>query len=392
MVSKLIFKDLISTGNKHTNTLKVFKTLYSHGSATIKQLSERAGLSKPTVKKALRNLGEKGLVIEKGQKDTPTGRKPVIYEFDGSTHYLLGIDMEIPDLRVALYDLSKRLIVSKSAYLNMEKLTQGQSGYVQETLINKIEDLVKGEGLDPSAILGLGVGVPGMVKEGSFKPFSRLESQNSIKLKESLEEALKIPVTIGNDVDLELLSELEYRELLNSPDIVAVYVAARMSGKIDPEVRIGGSIFQGGEIFRGANGSAGEFGHTSVALDLKEEFPRCRCGNDNCLEAFVNNKIKDLSQAIVPEEVKQALEQKLQDLIFIFNPSLLIIDLDAFPEITKEILSKIKNFSIALETRIGINELMIDIPTDSKMACTRGAIISSFSDLLKNPEKYAIFH
>lgn len=48
---------------------------------------------------------------------------------------------------------------------------------------------------------------------------------------------------------------------------------------------MGGGIILDGKLWRGADGSAGEIGHTTV-----EPFsgPQCKCGNRGCLEVFAS--------------------------------------------------------------------------------------------------------
>ena len=52
------------------------------------------------------------------------------------------------------------------------------------------------------------------------------------------------------------------------------------------EVGVGGGIFLDGELFRGAHGFGGEFGHVTVEPDG----PRCTCGSAGCLETFAGQE------------------------------------------------------------------------------------------------------
>ena len=52
------------------------------------------------------------------------------------------------------------------------------------------------------------------------------------------------------------------------------------------EVGVGGGIFIDGELFRGAHGFGGEFGHITVDPDG----PPCKCGAAGCLETFVGQE------------------------------------------------------------------------------------------------------
>ena len=53
---------------------------------------------------------------------------------------------------------------------------------------------------------------------------------------------------------------------------------------IDVGDGIGAGIIINGEVFRGQNGIAGEFGHTTV----RENGTLCRCGNRGCLETIAS--------------------------------------------------------------------------------------------------------
>src|SRR5260370_2724092 len=50
---------------------------------------------------------------------------------------------------------------------------------------------------------------------------------------------------------------------------------------------IGLGIVVGGEIYRGAHGGAGEFGHMTV--DTSADAPPCNCGKRGCLEAIASD-------------------------------------------------------------------------------------------------------
>jgi predicted NBD/HSP70 family sugar kinase len=49
---------------------------------------------------------------------------------------------------------------------------------------------------------------------------------------------------------------------------------------------IGTGIFANGQLLRGENGMAGEFGHIQIAPDG----PRCACGNRGCWEMLASNR------------------------------------------------------------------------------------------------------
>ena len=379
------------TGQKRNNVLnqlRVFRELYLGSPMTKKELTTNTGLSTPTVTKALSGLSSRDLVAEKGRKDIPTGRKPKKYGLNNNSVYGLGVDLEIPDLRLAIYDLSRRMIATKGSYMDMEGIKNDPPAYITDKLAHEFRDLIYHEDISENSIIGAGIATSGIVKGGKFRPFSRFGSSSDIELKGPLEEELGFPTNFGNDVDLQLLSELDRIGPIEDDHHVALYFGVRLSGNRKPVIRIGGSIAIGGEICRGAGGSAGEFGHMSISTE-DPELPETSCGNDNCLESFVNETLDQRDGYSVPKEIKRAIEQKIKDLVFVFSPSLIIVDLEAFPEITDEVISELESFTSKVRETMGLERIDIKEPLNKDRSATRGAVINHFNNLLLSPDSFS---
>lgn len=375
---------------KYLNQFRVFRELFNCSPLTKKELSKNTNLSTPTVSKALSGLNSSKLIKEKGRKDIPTGRKPKKYGLNNTSIYTLGIDLEIPDLRIAIFDLSLRMLASKGTYIGMENLKKNPVDHLTKVLKGEIANLVRHEGLELNSIIGAGVAATGVVKEGSFRPFSRYKSSNDIQLKEQLEEKLGIPASFANDVDVQLLSELDKLGPIEDPNHVALYFGARVSGKRQPTIRIGGGIAIGGKVFRGAGGSAGEFGHMSIHTSNVKKKLTPKCGNINCLESFINNKLNENGKTTVPSTITDAVKQQIKDLIFAFSPSLIIVDLDAFPEITGEVTAELKSFTDNLSETMGLENIKIREPINKSRSVTRGAVINHFDKFLSDPDNFSL--
>jgi len=376
--------------NSYLNQLKVFREIYYYNSPlTQKELSNQTGLSIPTVGKALNGLHATGLVQDKGYKDIPTGRKPTTYGLNNSSVYGLGVDLEIPDLRIAIYDLSRRMIANKGTYLDLSQLREEPEKYLTNEILEQFSYLTEQENLSRKSVVGAGLAVPGLVKDGNFHPFSRFDNPSKVDLKQSIEETLGIPTSLGNDTDLQLISELDKLGLINDPTEVALYFGARISGKRRPIIRIGGSVAIGGKVFQGAWGSAGEFGHMSVSAGFNHDFPQTNCGNANCIESFVNSELSQVDGDRVPAVVGELIEQKIKDLIFAFSPSIIIVDLAAFPEITCDIIDSLKEFVKVLKSRVGVGDIQVREVLDHDRSATRGSFIYHFNKLVCDPESFS---
>jgi predicted NBD/HSP70 family sugar kinase len=78
---------------------------------------------------------------------------------------------------------------------------------------------------------------------------------------------------------------------------------------------VGAGIVADGKLYRGATNSAGEWGHTKIALDGRA----CRCGSSGCLEAYVGApallaRWRELDPAGAPT-VDRAEEEAIEALV-----------------------------------------------------------------------------
>ena len=91
-----------------------------------------------------------------------------------------------------------------------------------------------------------------------------------------LEEAIELPVAVENAANACALAELWFGR---HPEHVRNLVAVTISEGI------GVGLLMNGQLVRGGDSRAGEFGH--VTLD--ENGPRCPCGNRGCWERYASN-------------------------------------------------------------------------------------------------------
>jgi predicted NBD/HSP70 family sugar kinase len=126
--------------------------------------------------------------------------------------------------------------------------------------------------------VGAVVAVPGLVEERTGR---LLRAPNlgwtDIALADELAAHLPgLPVRADNEASLAALFEHWQGVAQGVDDFVCVF----------GEVGVGGGIFVGGELFRGAHGYGAELGHLSVDPDG----PPCKCGARGCLETFAGQE------------------------------------------------------------------------------------------------------
>ncbi len=102
-----------------------------------------------------------------------------------------------------------------------------------------------------------------------------LPSLTNFPLKAVLEERLDCPVLLENDANAAAVGEMWLGAARGCRDVVSVTLGTG----------VGGGVILDGELWRGAHGSAGEIGHTTV-----DPFSglKCKCGNIGCLELFAS--------------------------------------------------------------------------------------------------------
>src|SRR5689334_12273547 len=126
-------------------------------------------------------------------------------------------------------------------------------------------------------IVAASIMVPGTVdnKNATVVQAPNLPSLTNYSLKTVLEERLGWPVLLENDANAAAVGEMWLGAARGCQDVVSVTLGTG----------VGGGVILAGELWRGAHGSAGEIGHTTV-----DPFSglKCKCGNIGCLELFAS--------------------------------------------------------------------------------------------------------
>jgi glucokinase len=128
-----------------------------------------------------------------------------------------------------------------------------------------------------AALLAVSVVVPGsvQVETGAIFNAPNIPSLQGYELAPALETALGRPVLLENDANAAALGEMWRGAARGYQTILCLTLGTG----------VGGGIILDGKLWRGADGTAGEIGHTSV-----EPFGgvKCKCGNTGCLEVYAS--------------------------------------------------------------------------------------------------------
>jgi len=138
--------------------------------------------------------------------------------------------------------------------------------------------------------LAIGVGLPGLIDAttGTWAQATNLPITSPVNLAAQLKENFKLPVALDNDVHAATLAELHLGAGRKTRDFIYLNVGTGIST---------GIVFNG-QLVRGANNCAGEFGHTSVDMNGVA----CECGGHGCLEPIASGGgILAQVRALLPE-------------------------------------------------------------------------------------------
>lgn len=185
--------------------------------------------------------------------------------------FSIGVDLGGTNLRIAAVDEQGKLV---------EKVTLGTKVSLgRDHVIGDMCDAIQrmSEKFRASApLLGIGIGVPGIIdiETGLLRESPNLPGWANYPVRAEIERRLKTIVILENDANVAALGE---KWLGAARDFTDMAMLTLGTG-------VGGGLVLGGTIWCGANGMAGEFGHTTV----EPEGHPCGCGNRGCLEQYAS--------------------------------------------------------------------------------------------------------
>ncbi|MBC7682324.1 MAG: ROK family protein [Ferruginibacter sp.] len=232
-------------------------------------LAERLDFSKSKTNTLVAALLDVGLLEETGLKASSGGRRPETVQISPSLGVLVAADLGATSLDIAILrpDLSVLARHSEAADV------RAGPGVVMARMRVLMRQLLTTCGATPQQVIGIGMGVPGPVDFacGQLVNPPLMPQWDRFSIRDALREDYAAPVFVDNDVNTMALGEL-WRLQRSLQNFLVIKVGTG----------IGCGIVCHGEVYRGANGSAGDVGHICV----DSAGPRCHCGNLGCVEAM----------------------------------------------------------------------------------------------------------
>ena len=249
--------------------MNVLQTVFWSLGTSRHALAGRLDCSKSKANALAAGLIEQGLLEETGLQASSGGRRPETLQLAHRLGVVIGVDLGATSLDVAV--MRPDLVVL--AHHAEEADVRAGPGVVLARVRDVMRELLARCGVPARQVIGVGMGVPGPVDFASAQLVNPplMPEWDSFSIRDYLGEAFTAPVFVDNDVNLMAFGEL-WRLQRSLQNFLVIKVGTG----------IGCGIVCHGEVYRGANGSAGDVGHICV----DQAGPRCHCGNPGCVEAM----------------------------------------------------------------------------------------------------------
>ena len=251
------------------NELSVLEGVFwSHGPSR-EALSSRLSFSKTRANAVVAGLIEQGWLDEVGQRASSGGRRAETLQLHRGLGVLLCADLGATSVEVAVLTPDLQVLARHGEAIDV----RDGPGIVLSRMRTLMRELLARGGLKARQVIGIGVGVPGPVDfaSGQLVEPPLMPQWDSYSIRDDLRADYDAPVWVDNDVNLMALGEL-WRLKRALPNFLVIKVGTG----------IGCGVVCHGEVYRGANGSAGDVGHICV----DPGGPRCHCGNLGCVETM----------------------------------------------------------------------------------------------------------
>lgn len=250
---------------KDFNKSTVFRLIKSHHPISRAEIAKRSGLNKATVSTLVAQLIESEFVYEIGTGNSSGGRKPVLLYYNQAAAYTISIDIGVNRIIGVVTDLSGKILQQEILLF-----TDRSFDHVLDEAKKLIASLIERAPKSPYGICGIAIGVPGIVQSNGNVLLAPNLGWSNVDIKTPLEQTFQLPILVENEANAGAYGEKLYGAGSYYNHVAYVSIS----------IGIGTGQISNGQLFQGANGYAGEFGHMSIDYNGK----RCRCGNKGCWE------------------------------------------------------------------------------------------------------------
>lgn len=255
------------------NRFNILNAIRTSGRMSRVEIARATGLSQASVTGITAELIGEGLMRETETGASLGGRRPVLLALNPGGAYALGVYLSIHQISVVVIDF-------EASVLTAHEMALANNYYRPEVLADKVAQAVQAclwqANFAKDQIVGVGIGIPGLVdsQTGMVRFLPNYQWEN-VNLRDLVRQRIDHPTYIENSANALTISEQWFGEGRGVDNFLLITL----------EHGVGMGVVINGQLYRGAQGIAGEFGH----FTLNPQGPECRCGRRGCLEATVGN-------------------------------------------------------------------------------------------------------
>ncbi|HYJ86515.1 MAG TPA: ROK family transcriptional regulator [Pyrinomonadaceae bacterium] len=234
-------------------------------------LARHLNITRGVVSTLVQELISQGVIYEGATGEAARGRKPTFLHIRTRDRLAIAVDVRFSKTYLMLCDFSGRELALEAhdTIFNVSEFIKDLSARIRRMLkTHKAKATCE----------GIGIVVPGMVDQRTGLILNApAMGWRGVDLRDKLAAATGLPVHIENSGRACSLAQLwlERGEVTGSNSFVFISVSDG----------VGVGMVANGELVRGHDHIAGEFGHMPLNLDG----PRCMCGSSGCWEAYISN-------------------------------------------------------------------------------------------------------
>lgn len=268
--------DLIDVAPRHQAGLllepleaAVVAAIRRDGPQSRTDLAERLDYSRASLTALVGRMLAAGVLIEIGVGKSAGGRRPFLLDINPDLGYVAGVDVGATSVDVALADFRGAVLERAAEPADVRARPDEFLGRVAELLA----ELLARRGANATQVLAIGIGVPGPVEfvPGVLIAPPLMPLWEGFPIKAFMHRRFPVAqVVVDNDVNIMAQGERQAGAGRGLDTFLFIKIGTG----------IGCGIVAHGEVYRGADGCAGDVGH--ICVDYNG--PVCHCGNQGCLE------------------------------------------------------------------------------------------------------------
>ncbi|MBQ2900433.1 MAG: ROK family glucokinase [Agathobacter sp.] len=185
--------------------------------------------------------------------------------------YGFGVDIGGTTIKMGFFETDGKLLDKWEIKTN----TANGGAEILSDIAKGIDNKLAQEGISKDEVQGVGVGVPGPVRDEGIVNRCVNLGWGIVNVAEELGALTGLTVKVGNDANVAGLGEAWQGGAKGCKNAVMVTLGTG----------VGGGVIVDGKIVAGFHGAGGEIGHITVNPD---EIEACNCGQYGCLEQYTS--------------------------------------------------------------------------------------------------------